>query len=34
MKEYNEQQKFWAQDYASLYVEKNKEFDSVLGVEG
>ena len=29
----NEQQKFWAHDYAREYIEKNKNFDAELGVE-
>lgn len=30
----NEQQQFWAQDYAEEYIRKNSQFDRVLGVEG
>jgi len=30
----NEQQQFWAQDYAEEYMRKNSEFDRALGVEG
>ena len=29
----NEQQKFWKDDYAKEYIEKNKNFDAALGVE-
>jgi pseudaminic acid biosynthesis-associated methylase len=29
----NEQQNFWAQDYARDYMEKNKSFDAKLGVD-
>jgi SAM-dependent methyltransferase len=30
----NEQQNFWANDYASEYIQKNNKFDEKLGVEG
>jgi len=30
----NEQQNFWAKKYAAEYINKNKEFDFKLGVEG
>lgn len=30
----NEQQNFWANDYAREYIRKNQEFDLTLGVEG
>lgn len=30
----NEQQHFWAQDYAEEYIRKNLKFDRALGVEG
>ncbi|WP_416243862.1 pseudaminic acid biosynthesis-associated methylase [Azospira sp. APE16] len=30
----NEQQQFWAQDYAEEYIRKNSQFDRALGVEG
>jgi pseudaminic acid biosynthesis-associated methylase len=30
----NEQQMFWAKNYADEYIEKNKDFDFDLGVEG
>ncbi|MCG9042274.1 pseudaminic acid biosynthesis-associated methylase [Laribacter hongkongensis] len=30
----NEQQQFWAQDYAEDYIRKNSQFDHQLGVEG
>lgn len=30
----NEQQNFWANDYAKEYIRKNSEFDQKLGVEG
>lgn len=30
----NEQQKFWANDYAEEYIRKNREFDLNLGIEG
>jgi pseudaminic acid biosynthesis-associated methylase len=30
----NEQQKFWAQDYAEEYIRKNSKFNCALGVEG
>lgn len=30
----NEQQEFWAQNYAEEYIRKNSQFDSVLGVVG
>jgi pseudaminic acid biosynthesis-associated methylase len=33
-KELNEQQNFWANDYALNYIEKNKNFNQELGVEG
>ena len=29
----NEQQAFWAQDYAKDYIQKNSEFNQVLGVK-
>lgn len=29
----NEQQNFWAHDYAQEYIRKNSEFDQELGVE-
>ncbi|MHA4846792.1 pseudaminic acid biosynthesis-associated methylase [Flavitalea antarctica] len=34
MNNLNEQQNFWANDYASEYIEKNNDFDLSLGVEG
>ena len=34
MKNLNEQQKFWANDYAIDYREKNNQFDNNLGIEG
>jgi pseudaminic acid biosynthesis-associated methylase len=34
MNSLNEQQKFWAKDYANEYIEKNKAFDQKLGVDG
>jgi spore coat polysaccharide biosynthesis protein SpsF len=30
----NEQQQFWKEKYASSYIEKNSEFDFVMGVQG
>lgn len=30
----NEQQQYWAQDYAEEYIRKNSQFDRALGVEG
>lgn len=30
----NEQQRFWADDYAQDYIRKNSQFDSKLGAEG
>ncbi|HXB41268.1 MAG TPA: pseudaminic acid biosynthesis-associated methylase [Bacteroidia bacterium] len=30
----NEQQKFWAENYAREYIEKNKHFDAKLGIKG
>jgi pseudaminic acid biosynthesis-associated methylase len=30
----NDQQRFWAEEYASDYIRKNSEFDPVLGAEG
>jgi len=30
----NEQQSFWANDYAEDYIKKNSQFDRLLGVEG
>ena len=30
----NEQQKFWADDYAQEYIRKNSNFDAKLGAEG
>ena len=30
----NEQQTFWAKDYAQEYIEKNQKFDRKMGVEG
>ena len=34
MNSLNEQQNFWANDYAKEYIEKNKAFDHNLGSEG
>lgn len=33
MKSLNEQQNFWANDYANAYIEKNNSFDLNLGIE-
>lgn len=30
----NEQQKFWAHEYAEEYIQKNNQFDRARGVEG
>jgi hypothetical protein len=32
--QFNEQQNFWAEKYALEYIEKNKNFNAELGIEG